>query len=60
MKSATSTEGNKQKPQGVKRVHRAPLNPLRWCVELVCGHEVWVTSRAKPTRKLYLCERCEK
>ena len=44
----------------VQRADRSPMNPLRWCLTLSCGHETWVTSKAKPTRMKSECERCSK
>ena len=40
------------------RVTRSPLNPVRWALDLECGHEVWVTSQRKPARKIAPCEAC--
>ena len=35
------------------------MNPLRWCLDLSCGHEVWVTQRSWPkTGKRVTCKRC--
>lgn len=42
----------------VKRVDQSPLNPLRWSLELECGHDVWVTSKTKPSRKTQYCATC--
>ena len=39
-------------------VKQSPLNPLRWCLSLECGHDVWVTSKRKPARKTSACEPC--
>jgi len=44
----------------VKRVDQSPLNPRRWCVELACGHEVWVTSSKKPKAKTMICPECSR
>jgi hypothetical protein len=44
--------------RAVTRVDRSPLNRRQWCLEMACGHEVWVTSTAKPSRKVARCERC--
>ena len=41
--------------QFVVEVHRSPLNPLRWCSGLACGHDVWVTSKTPPKRKIVEC-----
>lgn len=39
----------------VVRADQSPLNKKQWCLELDCGHEVWVTSRGKPTRETAYC-----
>lgn len=46
--------------QAVIRVTQSPMNALRWCLDLSCGHEVWVTGKRKPTAKTAQCEKCEK
>lgn len=43
----------------VQRVDRSPMNPYRWCLELSCGHEVWVTAKRKPTRMKAVCPECK-
>lgn len=42
----------------VKRITQSVLNPVRWCLDLECGHETWVTANRRPTRKTAKCERC--
>lgn len=42
----------------VVRVTQSPMNAMRWCLELDCGHEAWCTSKRKPTRKIEPCETC--
>ena len=32
----------------VVRVLRSPMNPHRWCLELECCHDVWVTAKSSP------------
>ncbi len=44
--------------RAVLRVTQSPLNPLRWCLSLNCGHERWVTSKARPARRAARCNRC--
>lgn len=39
-----------RKTKAVKRVDPSPLNGRRWCCELECGHEVWVTATRPPKR----------
>lgn len=40
----------------ITRKDRSPMNKKRWCLELECGHEVWVTG--KPRGKQAECEEC--
>lgn len=48
-----------QHDQNVVSVKQSPLNALRWCLALSCGHETWITSKRRPTRKRAECpERC--
>ena len=56
---ATALKGSKHKPSAVVSATQSPMNALRWSLSLSCGHDVWVTSKSKPTRKLWLCARCE-
>jgi hypothetical protein len=42
----------------VVRVNQSPMNPLRWCIELSCRHEVWVTRKSKPKVKVMSCAEC--
>jgi hypothetical protein len=44
--------------EAVERVDQSPMNPKRWCLTLVCGHEVWVNGNRRPTAKTAICERC--
>lgn len=63
------TKNLKRKPQQqvgagcvkrlVRRVDRSPLNAMRWCMELECGHEEWVTSKRRPTARTMRCRPCE-
>lgn len=41
----------------VVRVTRSPMNAKRWCLELDCGHEVWVSASRKPTAKTAPCDK---
>ena len=47
------------KVQTVTRVTQSPLNTSRWCLDLACGHEVWMTANQKPRRKQATCARCD-
>jgi len=42
----------------VVKVTRSPMNPKRWSLDLECGHELWLTSDRKPSRKSALCPKC--
>lgn len=43
---------------GILRVTQSPMNPKVWCVDLQCGHDVWVTGRKpRKTAKIH-CEKC--
>jgi len=44
--------------RNVMRVDRSPLNRMRWCLHLVCGHDEWMTSRTRPLRKHHWCSIC--
>lgn len=39
-------------------VKRSPLNPRQWHMALECGHDQWVTSSNKPSRKKQYCATC--
>lgn len=41
--------------QRVERAVQSPMNPLRWCLELECGHECWVTQKKRPTVRKAEC-----
>lgn len=42
----------------VQRVTQSPLNPKQWCLDLQCGHHVWVTSKSRPQRMKATCTTC--
>lgn len=42
----------------VTKVTQSPMNPLRWCCDLECGHEQWVTQKVHPKSKRLTCDRC--
>lgn len=37
----------------VLRATRSPMNASRWCLDLACGHEQWITSQRKPAKFAY-------
>ena len=46
------------KKQQILRIDQSPMNPKRWCLELACGHEAWITTVRRPTRKSAVCYDC--
>ena len=46
--------------QQVTRVVQSPMNPLRWALELDCGHDEWVTQKSRPTRNTAKCSTCQR
>ena len=40
----------------IVRASKSPMNEKRWCLDLECGHEVWVNG--KPKGKKAECETC--
>jgi hypothetical protein len=43
----------------INRIDQSPTNVLRWCLELACGHEAWVTARRRPQRSTCRCPQCD-
>ncbi len=39
----------------VVRIDQSPMNATRWVLILACDHEVWVTSKKRPTRRTAAC-----
>lgn len=44
--------------KNVIKVTQSPMNHHRWCLDLECGHDKWVTSKRRPTRKTTDCDKC--
>jgi hypothetical protein len=44
----------------VTRAIQSPMNATRWCLELACGHEVWVNGKSKPKKTKVDCTACDK
>lgn len=42
----------------IESVKQSPMNGQRWCLQLDCGHDEWVTAKKRPTRKTIRCSRC--
>ena len=40
----------------VLRSTKSPMNGTRWCLDLDCGHEQWITSRRRPKMKTAICQ----
>lgn len=45
-------------PERVSNVKQSPLNPRLWNLSLSCGHDLWMTAKGKPRRRLAHCPRC--
>ena len=43
----------------VTRIDQSPMNAQRWCLQLSCGHEEWLTAKRKPKKEKFRCSRCE-
>jgi hypothetical protein len=42
------------------RATQSPMNALRWCLDLSCGHDKWVNSDGKPsTPRQIECSKCD-
>ena len=39
----------------VADVTQSPMNERRWCLELSCGHDLYVTAESKPKRRSATC-----
>lgn len=39
-------------------VNRSVMNARRWCLALVCGHDLWVTATRRPRAKAVSCPKC--
>lgn len=46
---------NEGKRVKVVDARQSPMNERRWCLELECGHDLWVTAEKKPERKNATC-----
>ena len=42
----------------VESVKQSPLNEKRWCLQLNCGHDAWITATKRPQRRMHVCPRC--
>ena len=42
----------------IKSIKQSPLNPQQWCLDLACGHDVWVTAKQRPRAKKAKCPKC--
>ena len=43
----------------VTRIDQSPMNAQRWCLQLSCGHEEWITAKRRPNKETFRCSRCE-
>lgn len=44
--------------RAVTRKDQSPTNPLRWCIQLECGHELWITGERPPKYQSAMCAKC--
>lgn len=49
----------RKKGPAVLRITRSPLNKAKWCLDLACGHEQWITSNETPRKTTMHCRTCE-
>lgn len=42
----------------IESVKQSPMNGQRWCLQLDCGHDEWVTAKRRPTRQTISCSKC--
>ena len=42
----------------VVRITQSPLNRVRWCLDLACGHETWITATRRPKQRVAACLTC--
>lgn len=42
----------------IESVKQSPMNALRWCLQLDCGHDEWINGKKRPTRQTIRCSRC--
>ena len=42
----------------IDRVTQSPMNEQCWCLDLDCGHRIWVTAKRRLTRKQIGCNDC--
>lgn len=42
----------------VESVKQSPMNPRRWCLQLDCGHDEWITAQRRPQRMQHRCSMC--
>ena len=50
----------KSKKRKVVSITQSPMNNKRWCLELECGHDVWITSKSHPKRNTEKCTTCDR
>lgn len=51
--------GESSMKRQVVRVDQSPMNPVRWCLGLDCGHEEYVTAKRRPVRSSHPCGACK-
>jgi hypothetical protein len=45
-------------PSRIENVKQSPMNGKRWCCQLDCGHDEWITATRRPTRTTLRCGKC--
>ena len=53
------TRAEKVRPSKIESIKQSPMNERRWCCQLDCGHDEWITANRRPTRKTLRCSRCQ-
>ena len=39
----------------VTRITQSPISAVRWCLDLSCGHEMWITHKGRPKMRVVVC-----
>jgi hypothetical protein len=52
------TDPQRDVMRAVLRAVQSPMNAERWCLDLACGHEIWVSAKRQPRAKRVCCPVC--
>ena len=55
---SAKTEAAVVRASRIESIKQSPLNAMRWCCQLDCGHDQWITARRRPTRQHLVCYTC--